>query len=148
MPRGAGGVSAAYDRDKLVELFGNDPTTLARSSASSSTPPGARARDRRDRRSRTIARAAHRLKGASGMIGAAPLHQIAEAIERAAKAHDLETVRAWRPGSSRDPARGGPARACPRRSWLRLTQPQKRKLAPMIGPYRTWLIADGVDARA
>ena len=24
--RGAGGMSAAYDRDKLVELFGNDPT--------------------------------------------------------------------------------------------------------------------------
>ena len=43
-----------------------------------------------------IARAAHRLKGASGMIGAASLRQIAEAVERAAKAHDLPTVRRLR----------------------------------------------------
>jgi HPt (histidine-containing phosphotransfer) domain-containing protein len=43
-----------------------------------------------------IARAAHRLKGASGMIGAVTLRQIAEAIERAAKAEDLSTVRRLR----------------------------------------------------
>ena len=43
-----------------------------------------------------IARAAHRLKGASGMIGALALRQIAEAVERAAKAEDLSTVRRLR----------------------------------------------------
>ena len=41
----------------------------------------------------TIARAAHRLKGASGMIGAVALRQLAETLENAAKAFDLKTVR-------------------------------------------------------
>ncbi len=40
-----------------------------------------------------IARAAHRLKGASGMIGAGPLRQVAETVERAAKAGELTSVR-------------------------------------------------------
>jgi len=40
-----------------------------------------------------IARAAHRLKGASGMIGAASLRTIAETVEKAAKAKDLSGVR-------------------------------------------------------
>jgi HPt (histidine-containing phosphotransfer) domain-containing protein len=33
------------------------------------------------------------VKGASGMIGAVALHKIAEALERAAKAGDLTSVR-------------------------------------------------------
>jgi HPt (histidine-containing phosphotransfer) domain-containing protein len=41
----------------------------------------------------TVARSAHRLKGAAGMIGAAPLRDLSEAIERAAKAKDMPTVR-------------------------------------------------------
>ena len=84
-------MSEAYDRDKLVELFGGDPATLAevereffdtaRDAAREIAATGDLA---------TIARAAHRLKGASGMIGAAPLREIAEAVERAAKADDLD----------------------------------------------------------
>jgi HPt (histidine-containing phosphotransfer) domain-containing protein len=85
---------SAYDRSRLIELFGNDPATVsaiereffdtardaAREIAATEDPA-------------TIARAAHRLKGASGMIGAAPLREIAEAVERAAKAHDIGQVR-------------------------------------------------------
>jgi len=87
-------VSQAYDRDRLVELFGNDPRTLAEverefvdtareaeREIAATDDPG------------TIARAAHRLKGACGMIGAATLRQIAEAVEGAAKADNLLSVR-------------------------------------------------------
>ena len=84
----------AYDRDKLVELFGNDAATLAAverefyDTARDVTREIAATDD-----AGTIARSAHRLKGASGMIGAAPLHDLSEAIERAAKAKDMPTVR-------------------------------------------------------
>ena len=93
-PRGAGGVSAAYDRDRLVELFGDDPETLAEVEREffETARDAAREIAATDDLA-TIARAAHRLKGASGMIGAAPLHRIAEAIERVAKADDLQAVR-------------------------------------------------------
>jgi chemotaxis protein histidine kinase CheA len=67
----------------------------ARSSGSSTLPASPSARSKRDDFI-VIARAAHRLKGASGMIGAAMLRQIAEAVERAAKAEDLPTVRRLR----------------------------------------------------
>jgi HPt (histidine-containing phosphotransfer) domain-containing protein len=87
-------VSAAYDRDRLVELFGDDPATLAeierdffdtaRDAAREIAATGDFV---------TIAGAAHRLKGASGMIGAATLQQIAETIERTARAGDLVGVR-------------------------------------------------------
>ena len=40
-----------------------------------------------------VARAAHRLKGASGVIGAAALCELAEAIEKAAAADDRPGVR-------------------------------------------------------
>ena len=70
----------AYDRDKLVELFGDDPRTLAEV----------------EREFLDTARVAERLKGASGVIGALALRQIAEAVERAAKAEDLSTVRRLR----------------------------------------------------
>lgn len=84
----------AYDREKLVELFGDDPATLAE--VEREFLDTARVVEREIRGTDdlvAIARAAHRLKGASGMIGAAVLRQIAEAVERAAKADDLPTVR-------------------------------------------------------
>lgn len=87
-------MSSAYDRDKLVELFGDDPRTLAEVEREFLDT----ARDAEREITGTddltaIARVAHRLKGASGMIGAAALRQIAEAVERAAKAEDLPSVR-------------------------------------------------------
>jgi HPt (histidine-containing phosphotransfer) domain-containing protein len=87
-------MSEAYDRDKLVELFGNDPAILAEVEREFlDTARGAEREIAATDDLATIARAAHRLKGASGMIGAAALRQIAEAVERAAKAHDLPSVR-------------------------------------------------------
>jgi len=87
-------MSEAYDREKLVELFGDDPEILAEVEREFFDT----AREAEHEIAGTddldaIARAAHRLKGASGMIGAASLRQIAEAVERAAKASDLSTVR-------------------------------------------------------
>jgi HPt (histidine-containing phosphotransfer) domain-containing protein len=88
------GPPLAYDRDKLVELFGDDPRTLAE--VERAFFDTARVAEREIKGTddlRIIARAAHRLKGASGMIGAAALRRIAEAVERAAKADDLTGVR-------------------------------------------------------
>jgi HPt (histidine-containing phosphotransfer) domain-containing protein len=87
-------VSAAYDRHRLVELFGDDPGTLAEIEREFFET----ARDAAQEIAATddlaaIARAAHRLKGASGMIGAAVLNRVAEAVERSAKARDLQNVR-------------------------------------------------------
>lgn len=87
-------MSNAYDRDKLVELFGDDPCTLAE--VEREFLDTARVAEREINGTDdfiAIARAAHRLKGASGVIGAATLRQIAEAVERAAKAADLSSVR-------------------------------------------------------
>jgi len=87
----------AYDRDKLVELFGDDPRTLAEVEREFLETAREAAREIKGTDDLTaIARAAHRLKGASGMIGALALRQIAEAVERAAKAEDLSTVRRLR----------------------------------------------------
>lgn len=85
---------SAYDRNKLIELFGSDPSTIAEVEREFFDT----ARDAAREIAATedlgvIARAAHRLKGASGMIGAVPLREIAEMVERAAKAHDLDRVR-------------------------------------------------------
>jgi len=87
-------MSEAYDRDRLVELFGDDPLTLAEIERDflDTAREAAREIGGTDDLA-TIARAAHRLKGASGMIGAAALHRIAEAIERIAQAGDLMGVR-------------------------------------------------------
>jgi HPt (histidine-containing phosphotransfer) domain-containing protein len=88
---------AAYNRDKLVELFGDDPEALA--AVEREFVDTARASEHEIRHSDdfiTIARTAHRLKGASGMIGAGDLRRIAEAVERAADAHDLRTIRRLR----------------------------------------------------
>ena len=91
------GPHQAYDRDKLVELFGDDPRTLAEVEREFLDTARDVAREIKDTDDFiAIARAAHRLKGASGMIGAVTLRQIAEAIERAAKAEDLSTVRRLR----------------------------------------------------
>ena len=91
------GANRAYDRDKLVELFGDDPRTLAEVEREFLDTARDVAREIKDTDDFiAIARAAHRLKGASGMIGALALRQIAEAIERAAKAEDLSTVRRLR----------------------------------------------------
>ena len=87
-------MSAAYDRDRLVELFGDDPTTLAEIERDFLDTAREAAREIAETDDlATIARAAHRLKGASGMIGAAPLHRISEAIERDAMASDLMGIR-------------------------------------------------------
>jgi HPt (histidine-containing phosphotransfer) domain-containing protein len=87
----------AYDRDKLIELFGDDPQTLAEVEREFLETAREAAREIKGTDDFiVIARAAHRLKGASGMIGALALRQIAEAVERAAKAEDLPTVRRLR----------------------------------------------------
>jgi two-component system sensor histidine kinase EvgS len=85
---------SAYDRNKLVELFGGNPSTIAEVEREFFDTARDVAREIAATEDLgTIARAAHRLKGASGMIGAAPLRAIAEAVERAAKAQDLGGVR-------------------------------------------------------
>lgn len=87
-------MSKAYDRAKLVELFGDDVRALAE--IEREFLDTARAAEREIAGTddlAAIARVAHRLKGASGMIGAAALRRIAEAVERAAEAADLPSVR-------------------------------------------------------
>jgi HPt (histidine-containing phosphotransfer) domain-containing protein len=87
-------MSTAYDRDRLVELFGDDPATLAEVEREFlDTAHEAEREISGTEDLEIIARAAHRLKGASGMIGASPLRQIAETVERAAKAGELANVR-------------------------------------------------------
>jgi HPt (histidine-containing phosphotransfer) domain-containing protein len=87
----------AYDRDKLIELFGDDPETLAEVEREFLETAREAAREIKETDDFiVIARASHRLKGASGVIGALALRQIAEAVERAAKAEDLSTVRRLR----------------------------------------------------
>ena len=87
-------MSDAYDRNRLVDLFGDDVDTLAEVEREFlDTARGAEREIRATDDLETIARAAHRLKGASGMIGATDLSEIADAVERAAKAHDLPGVR-------------------------------------------------------
>ena len=93
----------AYDRAKLVELFGDDPRTLAE--VEREFLDTARVAEKEIVNTTdvgVIARAAHRLKGASGMIGATSLHTIAAAVERAAKAGDLPGVRRLQDGFSRE----------------------------------------------
>lgn len=87
-------MSDTYDRARLVELFGDDPRTLAdveRDFLDNARGIECEIRETDDLD--TIARAAHRLKGTSGMIGAMGLARVAEAMERSAKADDLPSVR-------------------------------------------------------
>jgi HPt (histidine-containing phosphotransfer) domain-containing protein len=87
-------MTRAYDRDKLVELFGDDSHILAEVEREFlDTARGAERAITGTDDLAAIARAAHRLKGASGMIGAATLRRIAEAVEHAARAEDLPSVR-------------------------------------------------------
>lgn len=87
-------MSLAYDRDRLVELFGDDPVTLAEIEREFLDTARNAEREIRDTDDLgAIAQAAHRVKGASSMIGADALSQVAAAVERAAKAHDLPAVR-------------------------------------------------------
>jgi HPt (histidine-containing phosphotransfer) domain-containing protein len=87
-------MSTVYDRQRLVELFGDDPSTLAEIEREFlDTARGAEREIRDTDDLLTIARAAHQVKGASGMIGATALSEVAAAVERAAKAQDLPAVR-------------------------------------------------------
>lgn len=96
----------AYDRDKLVELFGDDEATLAEVEREFLDTARVAEKEIVGTDDLTvIARAAHRLKGASGMIGAATLHEIAAAVERAAKAEDLQSVRSMHAVFAREVAR-------------------------------------------
>jgi len=95
-----------YDRAKLVELFGSDPGTLAEVERDFlATARGAEREIVGSTDCVVIARAAHRLKGASGMIGAVALRHIAETVEQAAKADDLRGVRRLHEVFSREVAR-------------------------------------------
>ncbi|TAJ91036.1 Hpt domain-containing protein [Reyranella sp.] len=87
-------MSEVYDRARLAELFGDDPGVLAEVERDFLDTARGAEREMRDTDDlRAIARAAHRLKGASGMIGATELGRVAEAVECAAKASDLAGVR-------------------------------------------------------
>jgi HPt (histidine-containing phosphotransfer) domain-containing protein len=86
--------ATAYDHARLVELFGNNPATIAE--VEREFLDTARVAEKEIVNTTdlgVIARAAHRLKGASGMIAATALHTVAAAVERAAKAGDLPGVR-------------------------------------------------------
>ena len=87
-------MSKAYDRARLAELFGDDFRTLA--DVEREFLETARAAEREIIGTddlAAVARVAHRLKGASGMIGAAALHQVAERVEKAANAADRPSLR-------------------------------------------------------
>ncbi|WP_295137419.1 Hpt domain-containing protein [uncultured Reyranella sp.] len=87
-------MNLAYDRGRLAELFGDDPVTLAEIEREFlDTARGAEREIRDTDDLETIAQAAHRVKGASGMIGANALSQVAAAVEKAAKTHGLTAVR-------------------------------------------------------
>ena len=87
-------MSQAYDRDRLVELFGGDAATLAEIEREFlDTVRSARKEIGETDDFETIARSAHRVKGAAGMIGADGLSQVAADLERAAYAQDLCRVR-------------------------------------------------------
>ena len=96
----------AYDHARLVELFGDNPATIAE--VAREVLDTARVAEKEIVNTTdvaTIARAAHRLKGASGMIGATALHTVAAAVERAAKANDLAGVRRLQETFSQEVAR-------------------------------------------
>ncbi len=88
-------MSRAYDRGRLVELFGEDASTVAeveREFLDTARDAALEIRGTDD--FERIAKAAHRVKGASGMIGADALGRVAAAVEHAARARDLAAVRA------------------------------------------------------
>ncbi len=99
-------MSATYDRARLMELFGNDPETLAEIERDFVATVRLAEREIAGTDDMTdIARAAHRLKGASGMVGAASLVRIAEAVEGAVRSGDLLAIRRLRQAFSSEVAR-------------------------------------------
>ena len=99
-------MSQAYDRNRLVELFGGDAATLAEIEREFlDMARGAQVEIRGTDDLETIARAAHRVKGASGMIGALALGGVADALERVAQARDLPGVRSLDEVFAREVAR-------------------------------------------
>ncbi len=83
----------AYDRDKLVELFGDDAATLAEVEREFLETARTAEREICEADDPVVAaRAAHRLKGASGMIGAEALRRLAEVVERTARTGSLAGV--------------------------------------------------------
>jgi HPt (histidine-containing phosphotransfer) domain-containing protein len=82
-------MSRPYDRERLVELFGDDRHTLAEVERDFlETVRSAEREIAGTDDLAVVARVAHRLKGASGMIGAMALCHLASGIEQAAKAAD------------------------------------------------------------
>ena len=99
-------MSQAYDRDRLVELFGGDEATLAEIEREFLDLAWSAHREIRDTEDcAAIARAAHRLKGAAGAIGAMALGGIADAVERAAKGRDLPGIRGFDDALAQEVAR-------------------------------------------
>lgn len=102
----ARGVSQAYDRARLVELFGDDAAVVAEIEREFLDTAREAAREIGGTDDlELIAQAAHRVKGASGMIGADALSRVAAAVEQAAKARDLAAVRRLDAGFSDEVAR-------------------------------------------
>lgn len=82
-------MSGPYDRERLVALFGDDHHTLAE--VEHDFLETVRIAEREIAGTddlAVVARVAHRLKGASGMIGAVALCDLAGGIEKAAKEAD------------------------------------------------------------
>ncbi len=99
-------MSPAYDRKRLIELFGGDTATLAEIEREFlDTARSVHGEIRGTEDLETIARAAHRLKGTAGMIGALTLGRIADAVERAAKGGDLPAVRSLEDALGQEVAR-------------------------------------------
>jgi len=99
-------MSRAYDRDRLVELFGGDAATIAEVEREFlDTARSARREIGETDDFETIARAAHRVKGAAGVIGADAVSQVAATVEKAARAHDLPGVRRLDESFSQEVAR-------------------------------------------
>ena len=87
-------MSGPCDRERLVELFGNDHRALAEVEREFLETVRVAEREIAGTDDlAVVARVAHRLKGASGMIGAMALCHLAGGIEQAAKAADWPGLR-------------------------------------------------------
>ncbi len=113
-------MSEVYDRARLAELFGDDPGVLAEVERDFLDTARGAEREMRDTDDlRAIARAAHRLKGASGMIGATELGRVAEAVEvRRQSQRSRRRALACTTGSAWK-CSGSPTRHASRASWPR-----------------------------
>jgi HPt (histidine-containing phosphotransfer) domain-containing protein len=85
---------SVFDRVRLAELFGDDRRTIAEVEREFAETAHCAWREISGSDDCTaIAAAAHRLKGAAGMVGAAGLRELAGWVEHAARARDLAGVR-------------------------------------------------------